>query len=98
MSHLGSQEDALNKLWAVTKEEWTWDNLDPEKLYSISEHRLNVAEEVIRCEGQPLLKEPHGGARKKTNLSSTFTAPPPRSEHRNRAVLTQNKTVTVCLC
>ena len=66
MSRLGTQEEALNKLWAVIKEEW--DKLDPEKLYSISEHRLNVAKEVIKREGQPLLKEPHGGARKKTKL------------------------------
>ena len=51
-------------LWKVVQEEWA--NMDPAKLYSISEHQLDVAEEVKRRGGQHLLKQPHGGATKRT--------------------------------
>ena len=43
-----------------------WENMDPAKLYSISEHQLDVAEEVKKRGGRHLLKMPHGGARKRT--------------------------------
>ena len=74
MPRFASQDAALDKLWAVIKEEW--DNLDPEKLYSIAEHRLNVAQEVIDRKGQRILKEPHGGARKKTKRDLAAAAAP----------------------
>ena len=40
--------------------------MDPAKLYSISEHQLDVAEEVKRRKGKHLLKQPHGGAGART--------------------------------
>ena len=53
----------------MIQEEWetgrTWTH-DPAKLYSISEHQLDVAEEVKKRGGRHLLKMPHGGARKRT--------------------------------
>ena len=41
--------------------------MDPAKLYSISEHQLDVAREVERRGGRHILKQPHGGARARTS-------------------------------
>ena len=45
----------------------TWRKMDPAKLYSISEHKYDIAKQVIRAGGKPILKECHAGARKRTN-------------------------------
>ena len=54
-----------DRLWEVIQEEWR--EMDPAKLYSISEHKYDIAKQVIREGGKPILKECHGGARKRTN-------------------------------
>ena len=38
----------------------------PEKIFSIFEHKKDIAEQVIREKGFKLKKECHGGARKRT--------------------------------
>ena len=40
--------------------------MDPAKMYSISEHQLDVAEEVKRRKGKHILKQPHGAAAART--------------------------------
>ena len=37
--------------------------MDPGKLYSISEHKIDIAHQVIREGGKKIKKEVHGGAR-----------------------------------
>ena len=53
------KKELLDKLWDVIKEEW--DNLSPEGLYSIAEHKLDIARAVLAADGKKILKEPHGG-------------------------------------
>jgi hypothetical protein len=59
---LAACQDAL---WEVIQDEWR--KMDPAKLYSISEHKYDIAKQVIRAGGKPILKECHAGARKRTN-------------------------------
>ena len=40
--------------------------LDPVSIYSIFEHKVDVAEEIIRLGGNALGQEPHAGARRRT--------------------------------
>ena len=54
-----------DKLWEVIQEEWR--NIDPAKLYSISEHKLDIANQVIRAKGKKIKVEDHGGARNRRN-------------------------------
>ena len=42
--------------------------MDPAKLFSISEHKYDIAKQVIRNRGQGIMKECHGGARKRTKM------------------------------
>ena len=46
-------------------EEEFW-KIPPEKIFSIFEHKKDIAEQVIREKGFKLKKECHGGARKRT--------------------------------
>ena len=55
-------EKILDKLWAVILDEWN--KMDPAKLWVISEHKINIANQVIKEGGGKLKKECHGGARK----------------------------------
>jgi hypothetical protein len=59
---LAACQDAL---WEVIQDEWR--KMDPAKLYSISEHKYDIAKQVICAGGKPILKECHAGARKRTN-------------------------------
>ena len=43
-----------------------WNELSPEDLYSIAEHKVDVAKAAVANNGGQLRKEPHGGARKRT--------------------------------
>lgn len=52
-----------DKLWEVIQEEWR--NMDPAKIYSISEHKYNIAKQVIDAKGKKITVERHGGARQK---------------------------------
>ena len=55
--------------WEVILEEWR--NMDPAKLFSISEHKYDIAKQVIqviRNGGKGIMKECHGGARKRTAM------------------------------
>ena len=40
--------------------------MDPEQLYQIAEHQIDMAKKIRDTGGRPVLKEPHGGARKRT--------------------------------
>ena len=41
--------------------------MHPAKLFSISEHKYDIAKQVIRNGGKGIMKECHGGARDRTN-------------------------------
>ena len=58
------KKELLDKLWAVIKEEW--DAMDPTGLFTIAEHKIDVARAVVDADGRKIHKEPHGGARKRT--------------------------------
>ena len=49
-----------HNLWNVIEEEY-WD-MDPALLYSIFEHKTDVANKIVELKGQNLEKEPHAGA------------------------------------
>ena len=55
-------EKVLDKLYAVIEDEWK--KMDPAKLWVISEHKINIANQVIAEGGGKLKKECHGGARR----------------------------------
>ena len=55
-------EKILDRLWAVVQDEWK--KMDPAKLWVISEHKINIARQVVAAEGKKLRKEAHSGARK----------------------------------
>jgi hypothetical protein len=54
----------LHHLWAVF-EEGFW-RIDPEVLYVIAEHKLDIAKQTKAIGGAKLKKEAHGGAHKRT--------------------------------
>ena len=58
------KKELLDKLWEVIVEEW--DKMLPEGLFSIAEHKLDVAKAVVEIDGQKLKKEPHAQARMRT--------------------------------
>ena len=58
------RKELLDHLWAVIEEEFYL--IDPEVLYVIAEHKLDIAKQIKACGGARLLKEVHGGARKRT--------------------------------
>jgi transposase len=62
-----NKEELLDKLWECIFDEWK--NLSPETLFSIAEHKVDVAECVIANNGAKMNKEPHGNARKRTKLA-----------------------------
>lgn len=55
------------KIFQVVEEEF-W-KLDPSLLYSIFEHKIDVAKEIIKVKGNMLGKQPHAAARKRTRLA-----------------------------
>lgn len=59
-----SKSELLDKMFKVIQEEF-W-ALAPESLFSIAEHKVDIAEEVIKRKGKAIGKEPHAGARKRT--------------------------------
>jgi hypothetical protein len=58
------RKELLDHLWAVIEEEFYL--IDPEVLYVIAEHKLDIAKQIKACGGARLLKEVHGGACKRT--------------------------------
>ena len=62
-----SREERLDKLWECVED--AWKELDSESLFSIAEHKVDVARAVVANEGKKLKKEPHAGARKRTKLA-----------------------------
>ena len=40
--------------------------MEPEGLFSIAEHKLDVAKAIVQLDGQQLKKEPHADARQRT--------------------------------
>ena len=62
--YFAKMDELLNKLYEVIEEEF-W-KIPPEKIFSIFEHKKDIAEQVIREKGFKLKKECHGGARKRT--------------------------------
>ena len=48
------------------EEFWT---LDPALIYSIFEHKIDIAKEIIKRKGNKMGKEPHAGARKRTKVA-----------------------------
>jgi hypothetical protein len=59
-----SREERLDKLWECVED--AWEDLDPEKLFSIAEHKVDVAAAIVLNEGRQLKEEPHAGARQRT--------------------------------
>ena len=57
-------DDLLTKIYEVVEEEF-W-KIPPEKIFSIFEHKVDIARQVITEGGMKLKKEVHGGARKRT--------------------------------
>ena len=57
----------LDKLFEVIEEEF-W-LMDPEKLYTIFEHKVDIAKQIVHIGGGKILKEVHGGARKRTQIA-----------------------------
>jgi len=49
----------------IEEEFWA---LDPALIYSIFEHKVDMAKEIIKKKGDKVTKEPHAGARKRTKL------------------------------
>ena len=58
------RKELLDHLWAVIEEEFYL--IDPEVLYVIAEHKLDIAKQIKACGGAWPMKEVHGGARKRT--------------------------------
>ena len=58
------RKELLDHLWAVIEEVFYL--IGPEVLYVIAEHKLDIAKQIKACGGAWLLKEVHGGARKRT--------------------------------
>ena len=69
-----SREERLDKLWECVK--GAWKELDPESLFSIAEHKVDVARAVVANDGKKLKKEPHAGARQRTKLAIAATGAP----------------------
>ena len=61
------KEELLDKLWECIVEEW--ENMSPDALFSIAEHKVDVAKCVIDNDGAKMKKEPHANARKRTELA-----------------------------
>lgn len=66
------KKQLLNKLFEVISE--AWESLPPEVLFSIAEHKVDVARTVLELSGKQLAKEPHGGARKRAKLAAAEAA------------------------
>ena len=64
IEYIPKKADLLDKIWDVTKE--SFESFPPEKIYSIFEHKLDVAREIVKLGGAALREEPHDGARKRT--------------------------------
>ena len=58
------KKELLDKLWEVIVEEW--DKMEPEGLFSIAGHKLDVAKAIVQIDGRKLKKEPHAHARQRT--------------------------------
>ena len=61
------KEELLDKLWECIVDEWK--NLTSEALFSIAEHKVDVAECIIANNGAKMKQEPHGSARKRTKFA-----------------------------
>ena len=61
------KEQLLDKLWECIVDEWK--NLTSEALFSIAEHKVDVAKCIIANNGAKMKKEPHGDARKRTKFA-----------------------------
>jgi hypothetical protein len=61
------KDELLDKLWQCIVD--AWEALPPESLFSIAEHKVDVATCVIENNGAKMRKEPHASARKRTKLA-----------------------------
>ena len=51
---------------AIEEEFW---KIDPALIYSIFEHKVDMAKEIVRLGGDKVKKQPHAGARRRTKLA-----------------------------
>jgi hypothetical protein len=62
-----SNKQLKDHLWKVIQEEW--EKLSPRLLYTLAEHKVDVAKAVLAEGGQAIKKEPHDGARARTKAA-----------------------------